>query len=210
MADWPTIASLATAGGTLVLAVATFASVRSANRAARTAERSLQAGLRPLLLPTRPDDPPLKILWQDRHKATLEGGRGSVEEIDGVIYLAASVRNSGAGIAVLHSWYPTVGEPSADDRPADLGEFRRQTRDLYIPAHDVGFWQGAIRDPDDRHRWEVSRAIAERQRISIDLLYGDHEGGQRTISRFVFNSREDGQWIVVVARHWNLDRPDPR
>jgi hypothetical protein len=30
MADWPTIASLATAGGTLVLAVATFSSVRRA------------------------------------------------------------------------------------------------------------------------------------------------------------------------------------
>jgi hypothetical protein len=46
--------------------------------------------------------------------------------------------------------------------------------------------------------------------MAVDLLYGDHEGGQRTISRFVFNPREDGQWIVAVARHWNLDRPDPR
>jgi hypothetical protein len=34
MADWVTISALATAGGTLILAVATFASVRSANRAA--------------------------------------------------------------------------------------------------------------------------------------------------------------------------------
>jgi hypothetical protein len=33
LADWTTISSLATAGGTLVLALATFASVRSANRA---------------------------------------------------------------------------------------------------------------------------------------------------------------------------------
>ena len=41
MPDWVTISSLATAGGTLVLAVATFASVRSANRAARTAELAL-------------------------------------------------------------------------------------------------------------------------------------------------------------------------
>ena len=54
MTDWATVASLATAGGTLVLAVATFASIRSANRsariaerAARTAERSLLAGQRP-------------------------------------------------------------------------------------------------------------------------------------------------------------------
>ena len=38
MADWQTISSLATAGGTLVLAVATFSAVRSANRSARIAE----------------------------------------------------------------------------------------------------------------------------------------------------------------------------
>ena len=36
--DWATVSSLATAGGTLVLATATFASVRSANRSARIAE----------------------------------------------------------------------------------------------------------------------------------------------------------------------------
>jgi hypothetical protein len=51
VADWVTISALSTAGGTLVLAGATFASVRSANRAARVAERSLLAGLRPVLVP---------------------------------------------------------------------------------------------------------------------------------------------------------------
>jgi hypothetical protein len=56
--DWTTISSLATAAGTLVLGVATFASVRSANRAARAAEGSLLAGLRPLLVPSRLQDPP--------------------------------------------------------------------------------------------------------------------------------------------------------
>jgi len=40
--NWVTISSLATAAGTMILAVATFASVRSANNAARVAERSLQ------------------------------------------------------------------------------------------------------------------------------------------------------------------------
>src|SRR6516162_6442973 len=101
MADWPTIASLATAAGTLVLAAATFASVRSANRAARVAERSLLAGLRPLLLPARPGDAIDKITWADRHLSHVAGGRAVVEEEDGVIYLAAGVRNAGAGIAVL-------------------------------------------------------------------------------------------------------------
>lgn len=56
MTDWATISSLATAGGTLVLAVATFASVRSANRSARTAERTLLAGQQPLLVSSREQD----------------------------------------------------------------------------------------------------------------------------------------------------------
>ena len=46
--DWATISALATAGGTLLLAVVTFASVRSAKRAARVAE-TLPATQRPLL-----------------------------------------------------------------------------------------------------------------------------------------------------------------
>ena len=39
--DWVTISALATAGGALALAAATYGSVRSANRAARVAERTL-------------------------------------------------------------------------------------------------------------------------------------------------------------------------
>ena len=210
MADWPTIASLATAGGTLVLAFATFASVRSANRTARAAERSLQAGLRPLLLPTRADDPPLKVMWHDRHKVALEGGRGLAEEVDGVIYLAASVRNAGAGIAVLHAWYPTVGEQDGSSRPVPVDQFRRLTRDLYIPAHDVGFWQGAIREPDGPHRLDVSRAITRREQFAIDVLYGDHEGGQRTITRIAFTPFDSGVWVTSVSRYWHLDNHEPR
>ena len=44
----------------------------------------------------------------------------------------------------------------------------------------------------------------------VDLLYGDHEGGQRMISRFVIRPLDDGQWLASVGRHWNLDRADPR
>lgn len=52
MADWQTVCSLATAGGPLVLAVATFSAVRSSNHSARVAEESLMAGLHPLLVPS--------------------------------------------------------------------------------------------------------------------------------------------------------------
>jgi hypothetical protein len=53
--DWTTVASMATAGGTLVLALATFAAVRSANRSARLAEYSRRSGSGPLLMPSRLD-----------------------------------------------------------------------------------------------------------------------------------------------------------
>src|SRR5215831_14584696 len=131
MADWPTVASLATASGTLVLAAATFASVRSANRAARAAERSLLAGLRPLLVATKLDAPPQKIMWIDRHFARLPGGRAVVEDVDDVIYLAASVCNAGNGIAVLDAWHIQPGSQRGDEDHAPLEDFRRLTRDLF-------------------------------------------------------------------------------
>ena len=103
-ADWVTISALATAGGTLVLALATFASVRSANRAARVAELSLFAGLRPLLVPSKLDDPPQKIGFVDDKWVMAEGGRGVAEVGENAIYLALALRNVGAGIAVLDGW----------------------------------------------------------------------------------------------------------
>ena len=104
MADWVTISSLATAGGTLVLAAATFASVRSANRAARAAERSMLAGLRPLLMPSRLDDPPQKIGFMDDKWLVAPGGGGAAEATDEAVYLGFAVRNAGSGIAVMHGW----------------------------------------------------------------------------------------------------------
>jgi hypothetical protein len=44
----------------------------------------------------------------------------------------------------------------------------------------------------------------------LEILYSDHEGGQRTISRFGLTPREDDSWIASIACHWNLDRPSPR
>jgi hypothetical protein len=46
--------------------------------------------------------------------------------------------------------------------------------------------------------------------FAIDLLYGDFEGGQRVITRFVLRPAGDDAWISSATRHWNVDRPDPR
>jgi hypothetical protein len=209
MADWSTISALATAGGTLVLAAATFSSVRSANRAARVAEQSLLVGLRPLLLPSKLDDPPQKVSFADGKWLRAPGGQGAAEVSNEAVYLAMALRNVGNGIAVLHGWrfYP---ERRPDYARPDPEDFRRLTRDLYVPVGDVGFWQGAFRDPNAPEFSEAASAIAARQGMMVDLLYGDHEGGQRMISRFSMLPRDDGGWMIEAGRHWNIDRDDPR
>jgi hypothetical protein len=192
MTDWGTVSSLATAGGTLVLAIATFASVRSGSRAARVAERALQVSLRPTLMSSRLQDPAQKIRWVDERWAELRGGGASVEVADGNLYLAISLRNAGSGIAVIQGWH-SVGEFRPDAPFAPVDAFRPQTRDLLIAPGDVGFWQAAIRDPADRD--------------FIQLLYADHDGGQRSIGLFVLSPRGDSEWLCSMGRHRYLDRP---
>jgi hypothetical protein len=209
MTDWTTVSALATGGGTLVLALATFASVRSANRAARAAERSLQAGLRPLLVPSRLDDGSQKVFFQGGDYVLVGGGRAIAQERDGAILLAASLRNAGNGLAVLHGWRFYPGDIRGDHRPGP-DDFRNLTRDLYVPAGDTGFWQGAYRDPGQPDYEEARQAIKDGVPLTVDLLYGDNEGGQRVISRYVLRRASDDTYISSAIRHWNVDRPDPR
>jgi len=230
LTDWATVAEVGTAAGTLVLAVATFGATRSANRAARTAERAFEARLRPLLVPSRNEDPVEKIMWGDEHWTRLPGGRASVELGDEVVYLTMSLRNVGSGMAVIHAWravpspgpllgqQPQMLEHPEQLHPPDLDEFRPQGRDLYVPPGDSSFWQGAFRQRDERdvrEREEMAEAIRRREMIIVFLLYGDYEGGQRTITRFALappgeEAEDQNAWIENVQRHWNLDRTDPR
>ena len=210
-ADWVAISSLATAGGTLVLAVATFGSVRSANRAARVAEESLLAGIRPVLVASRPEDPPEKVSFSDNHFVRVHGGRGIAEATDDAIYLAIALRNVGSGLAVLDRWdfYPER-QKGGDATHRAPESFHRLTRDLYVPAGYLGFWQGVFREPTDPDFAVARAAIEQRQDLTVDLVYSDHEGGQRTITRFALIPKGESEWMAIVARHWNLDRDDPR
>jgi hypothetical protein len=209
MADWATISALATAGGTLVLAGATFASVRSANRAARSAERSLLAGIRPLLLPSRLQDEEQKVNYVDGKWVRVPGGQAVAEVDANAIYFALGLRNVGTGIAVLHGWHFYPELLTRQDHVA-IEKFTRLSRDLYVPAGDVGFWQGAFREPAEPEFVAARTAIEAREHVTVDLLYGDHEGGQRVITRFALIPRDDSGWLAAAGRHWNIDRDDPR
>jgi hypothetical protein len=210
MSDLPTIASLATAGGTLVLAVATFSSVRSGQRSTRLAERSLLLGLRPVLAPSHVTDPPEVVRFGDGRMVRVQGGSAAAERDGDSYYFVMPLRNVGNGLAVLQAWRLAAETPQLGARRPEIEELREQTRDLYVPTGDTGFWQGAIREPDDPFREGLQEAFLAGEILTIDLLYGDHEGGQLTISRFIITREEDGQWRPGVVRHWALEGVDPR
>jgi len=151
-----------------------------------------------------------KVLWSDRHTARVSGGRAVFEEENDVIYLAIGLRNLGTGIALLHGWHPSPDQAFVDRPHAEAEEFRRLVIDLYIPAGGTGYWEAAVRDGDDPVRPALLRTLREREAFTVDLLYGDQQGRQRTISRYTVLPAGDHDWYAQVGRHWNLDRPDPR
>jgi hypothetical protein len=119
-------------------------------------------------------------------------------------------------MAILHGWFVVENLPDLATWEGNMthpepASFRRLSRDLYVPGGDVGFWQGAIRDPEDPCYRIVRAALDGPEPLIVDLLYGDQDGGQRTISRFRLVPRQDGeQRISTVAKHWYLDRAAPR
>jgi hypothetical protein len=204
--------------GTLVLAVATFASVRSANRSARIAEQALLVGTRPLLVGGRPDEAGATVQYADgRRLAVPSGDQALVSDQDGVVYLALLVRNAGAGFAVIEGYRlqaesadEVAGDPAGaarhrrgDPSPA-ADEFHVQQRDIFVAPGDSGIWQAALRDPAGALEARTRAALATRGRLTVDVLYADQQGDQRSATRFVLLARDDGGWSCDVARHWRL------
>lgn len=218
--DWATLSALATALGTLVLAVATFAAVRSSNRSALIAEVALQEQRRPILVPSTLDDPLQKLNFADGVWVKAEGGHAHTRVVDGNVYLGISVRNVGNGIGVLQGWALRAGQTLTSQAPSHMPveEFRMQTRDLYIPGNGVGMWQGALRNPDDPMRAALAQAIEEGGPITIELLYSDLTGRQRAITRFGLlplgeqtgAQAGDGDRLTTMSRLWFLDFEGPR
>ena len=132
MADWSTIASLATAGGTLVLAVATFSSVVRAALGAlvrsrsdgRSPEQALLLGLRPVLAPSRVTDPPETVRFGDGRMVSVDGGMAAVERDGENYYFVIPLRNVGNGLAVLQAWRLTPRRPQLDTPHAEPAEHR--------------------------------------------------------------------------------------
>ena len=209
--DWSVAANLATAGGTLVLAIATFFSIRSATRSNRTADRALQQGLRPILLPSLFTDPVQKIHYIDQHWLQVPGGRATLEITPDVAYLGLSVRDIGTGPAVIDAW-DILETPRDERRP--VGEYHALARDVYVAAGACGYVQIAARDVTAPAYQALARAGRDHQPFSVDVLYSDIDETQHHIVRIGLTSMPGGDekghvWALNEVRHWTVDEGHP-
>jgi hypothetical protein len=89
------------------------------------------AGQRPLLVGSRMGDADQKVQFAEGNWLEVPGGDASAKIVDSAIYLAASVRNVGTGLAVLHGWHILLEQPNERTHPP-LEEFIPQIRDIYV------------------------------------------------------------------------------
>lgn len=66
-----------------------------------------------------------------------------------------------------------------------------------------------MRDPAAEEFQSVADAVRSGRRLTLYLLYGDYEGGQRVVTPFTLH-REGENWLASAVRHFNVDRPDSR
>jgi hypothetical protein len=170
----------------------------------------MQIGIRPLLMSSRLTDTEQKIMWGDEHWARLSGSGAIAEVVDDNLYLAMSVRNSGSGVAVIHGWHLVLRELQQDTRTPSPTSSADSCETSASPATTSGSGRPRSANRDDPEYGALLEAVRGPRVFAIELLYSDHEGGQRAIGRFAVAPVKESVWLCSVVRHWNLDRPDPR
>jgi hypothetical protein len=152
--------------------------------------------------------PEQKAQFREGRFLKVAGGTATLEVDDGAVYMVISVRNVGTGLAVMLGWHVDAsGQPRQTHPPVE--DFTAQTRDIYAASGDVGFWQGALRDPATAQFKAVAAAVEAGDPMMLSVLYGDWEGGQRVITQFSLRQTND-RWLTSTGLHFNVDRPDPR
>jgi len=205
--EWATLAGVAvTAVATAVLAVVTWWAVRGADRTARAAEQTLALQTRAFLVPARRGDPPQHIVFHGGHplEPDVAGGMAVLQDTGESIYMGIALRNVGLGLALLYRWHLSRGLLTPETLPGDFSTFTGLARALHVPSGGTGFWQAQALE--EQQRAIVRDADATDRLLTIDLLYGNEEGGQGRITRFHLRPLADrpnstGERSCEVARH---------
>jgi hypothetical protein len=156
------------------------------------------------------------VQFADGQTFPVGGRHALVHKETGVIYLAIPLCNVGTGLAVLRG-YRLQGETASDVTQDPRGVAQHRRGDLAPPAAVLlaaaagpadqrkpgRFLAGALRDPATPLYKEIALAVDTGGRMTVDVMYGDHAGGQPSVTRFVMLP-EAGSWRCDATRYWSL------
>jgi hypothetical protein len=111
-------------------------------------------------------------------------------------------------MTVVAADWATIPPGTTRLTPRSTSSGSRPATSTFPPA-TLGMWQGALRHPDDPSRAAAAEAIDARQPLTVEVLYTDLIGAQRTISRIGLIPTND-VWLASLNRHWYLDWDGPR
>ena len=207
-----------------MLAVATFS--RPAGHPFGAGGGAISAPLRSVLTPSRENDPAELVRFGDQQILRLRGHGGAIAVGRDAVYLALSVRNGGAGLAVIHGWrvkprpgYDTIRDEARVGSTAAAGRVSPPADRPFVSAGDSGYWLGALRDPAEPI-YDIVRRAATAANVQVDLFTGItrpvsapssasswRPGLRRPSQRG--RVEQDGKRVIAL-RYWNVDRDDPR
>ena len=207
----------------MVLAVATFASVRSANRAGRSAERALQVGLRPVLFASRPHETVQKIRWGDGHWAALPPAapcwRRRRRHLHGDV---AAERGLGhRRPARVEGWTPSNAQSDtprsrrcAPERPDVHPEVAHSaSRPVICTPRRATSASGRPRSARGTTRtgarsWRCRDGSGPAGRPALRRPRG-RPADDQPLPRRPYPGKDE-EWFHAVVQHWSLDREPPR
>ena len=190
-----------------MLAVATFASTRSANHSARIAERALDLNLRPVLIPAHEWEPTERITFHDeivRAPRRVRGSRGARRQP--LLRRAAPQRRRRDRRADVVEGQGRPAHAAARSRtlaePPDPDTLRRAAAEPVRAGRRRRVLAGC--DPRRRHRSGRRRRAPARDRsagdrLTLFLRYADQDGGHDTITRYSIIPDENGDWLIGIA-----------
>jgi len=193
---------------TLAVAVATALLAYAAWLAARTASRQLSRDMRPVVIPSKPDERTRRgrfangTLVPESEEAVYAHKEGTTN------YLGVCLRNIGTGIAVVRGLKLCLAEDGEEQPTA--AEFAYTERAIYMAPTDTAYLTNLVEDTDEE--WfgpALTVGITDQLAMAVFFLYTDLTNNQPAITRMELRYDANAHaYYAAELRHWAVKRRD--
>jgi hypothetical protein len=199
--DWVAVATLVVAAATALLAYVSLL-------AARTASRQLSRDMRPVVVPSKPDDHTRRNRFGDGTLVPQSDEIIYTEIRDDSSYLGICLRNIGTGIAVVRGLKLCLA--GEEERQPGPSEFAFTEKAIYMAPADTAYLTNlAQRTNEEWFGPALLKGIADHLNMSVHFLYTDMTNSQPSITRMELHYDPGlDTFYPAELRHWMVKQRD--